>query len=150
MQEKIEDIKHIQYSLWGMYKDFLADKDSDRYKDRTNAFLNDYKESLKYFCRNLIITWTAIVDGLAEDFRNGCDVEEKTDCIKHIQNSIWTMYKDFLSDHDMVAYNRKMGELTNLYADKGDKQLLSFCQDVFISWCPIINEFAEEFRKGDG
>lgn len=149
MQEKIEDIKHIQYSLWGMYKDFLADKDSDRYKDRTNAFLNDCKESLKYFCRNLIITWTAIVDGLAEDFRNGCDVEEKTDCIKHIQNTIWAMYKDFLSNHDMKKWNDRMGNLTKKYEDKGDQHLLSFCQNLLITWCPIISGFAEGFRKGE-
>lgn len=150
MQEKIEEIKHIQYSMWGMYKDFLADKDSDRYKDRTNAFLNDCKKSLKYFCRNLIITFTSVVDGFAEDFRSGRDVKEKTERIKHIQNLIWEMYKDFLSDHDMAAYNRKMIKLTKEYCNQGDKQLLSFCQDIFISWCPIINGFSEEFRKGEG
>lgn len=77
-------------------------------------------------------------------------MQEKIEGIKHIQNAIWTMWKDFLSDHDMAAYNRKMGELTKMYADKGDKQLLSFCQDMFISWCPIINGFEEEFRKDRG
>lgn len=77
-------------------------------------------------------------------------IEERHKEIAHIQNTIWAMYKDFLSDHDMAAYNRKMGELTKEYYDKGDKQLLSFCQNILISWCPVINGFAEEFRKGDG
>ena len=150
MQKKIEDIEHIQYSLWGMYKDFLADKDLDRYKSRTDAFLNGYKESRKYFCRNLIIEWTAVVDGLAEDFKHGRNVEEKTNCIKHIQNTLWAMYKDFLEDHDMGVYNNKAQKLTREYARKGDKQLLSFCQNMILSWSPIINESAEEFRKGEG
>lgn len=70
--------------------------------------------------------------------------------ISHIQNSIWVMYREFLENHDMAAYNRKIGELSKEYYDKGDKQLLSFCQNILISWCPIINGFAEEFRKGEG
>lgn len=76
-------------------------------------------------------------------------IEERHKKILHIQNAIWEMYKDFLSDHDMAAYNRKMGELTKEYYDKGDKQMLSFCQDVLISWCPVINGFAEEFRNSE-
>ena len=76
-------------------------------------------------------------------------IEERHKEITHIQNTIWAMYKDFLSDHDMTAYNRKMGELTKEYYDKKDKQMLYFCQNILISWCPIINGFAEEFRKGD-
>ena len=49
-------------------------------------------------------------------------IEERHKEITHIQNTIWAMYKDFLSDHDMEAYNRKMGELSKEYYDKGDKQ----------------------------
>ena len=37
-------------------------------------------------------------------------IEERHKEISHIQNTIWAMYKDFLSDHDMTAYNRKMGD----------------------------------------
>ena len=72
-------------------------------------------------------------------------IEERHKEITHIQNTIWAMYKDFLSDHDMEAYNRKMGELSKEYYDKGDKQLLSFCQNI-----PVINGFAEEFRRVEG
>lgn len=76
-------------------------------------------------------------------------MREKTEDIKHIQNTVWAMYKDFLSDHDMAAYNRRMGGLAKEYADKGDQRLLSFCQNILISWAPIINEFAEEFRNDE-
>ena len=76
-------------------------------------------------------------------------IEERHKEISHIQNTVWSMYKDFLADHDMAAYNRRMGELTKEYYDKSDMQMLSFCQNILISWCPVINEFAEKFRKGD-
>ena len=76
-------------------------------------------------------------------------IEERHKEIAHIQNTIWSIYKDFLSDHDMAAYNRKTGELTKEYYDKGNKQLLSFCQNILISWSPIINAFKEEFKSGN-
>ncbi len=69
--------------------------------------------------------------------------------ITHIQNTIWAMYKQFLSDHDIEEYNRNMGKLAKEYADKGDKQLLLFCQNLLISWAPVVNTFAEEFRSGE-
>lgn len=75
-------------------------------------------------------------------------MQEKIEDIKYIQNTIWTMYKDYLSNHDMAAYNRKVEELSKEYCNKGDKQLLSFCQNLLISWAPVINAFAEEFKKG--
>ncbi|MCI8316044.1 MAG: hypothetical protein HFH74_13640 [Lachnospiraceae bacterium] len=74
-------------------------------------------------------------------------IEERHKEITHIQNTIWAMYKDFLADHDMAAYNRKIEELSKEYTHKGNQQLLSFCQNILISWCPIINGLAEEFRK---
>ena len=74
-------------------------------------------------------------------------MQEKIEDIKHIQNTIWAMYKDFLANHDMKAYNRKMRDLSKKYSEKGDQQLISFVQGAFITWCPIINGFAEEFRK---
>lgn len=77
-------------------------------------------------------------------------MQEKIEDIKNIQNTIWAMYKDFLANHDMKAYNRKMRDLSKKYSEKGDQQLISFVQGAFITWCPIINGFAEEFRKGNG
>ena len=88
-----------------------------------------------------------LVDMVAKEIIMQEKIEERHKEITHIQNTIWAMYKDFLSDHDMTAYNRKMGELTKEYYDKKDKQMLSFCQNILISWCPVINGFAEEFRN---
>lgn len=71
---------------------------------------------------------------------------EKEEEIKHIQNTIWMMYKAYLKDHDMKEYNRKMKELVTEYCDKKDKLLLSFCKNLLIAWAPIISEFAKEFN----
>lgn len=73
-------------------------------------------------------------------------IEERHKEISHIQNTIWAMYKDFLADHDMKKWNDGMGSLTKEYAEKGDKQLLTFVQWSLITWCPIISGFSEEFR----
>jgi len=67
--------------------------------------------------------------------------------ITHIQNTVWAMYKDFLEDHDMKAYNRKTGELAKEYRDKGNSCLLTFCQWTLITWAPVINGLAECFRE---
>lgn len=77
-------------------------------------------------------------------------MQKKIEDIKHIQNTIWSMYKSYLSDHDMKKWNDGMSKLTKEYANKDDQQLLSFCQNLLITWCPIISGFAEEFRKGEG
>lgn len=76
-------------------------------------------------------------------------MQEKIEDIKHIQNTVWAMYKDFLADHDMGKYNQKMGELVREYQDKGDRAILCFCQNILISWGSIINGFAEEFRNSE-
>lgn len=73
-------------------------------------------------------------------------MQNKIEDIKYIQNAIWALYKNYLSDHDLAVYNRKIAELVSEVSNKGDKLLLSFCQNLLISWTPIINSFAEEFR----
>ena len=75
-------------------------------------------------------------------------IEERHKEITHIQNTIWAMYKDFLTDHDMKKWNDGMGKLTQEYYEKGDPQLLTFCQHLLISWTPIISGFAEEYYGG--
>ncbi len=76
-------------------------------------------------------------------------MKEKIEDLKHIQNAVWGMYKAFLSGHDMKKWNDGMSSLTQEYTKKADAQLLNFVQWLLITWCPIINGFAEEFRGGD-
>lgn len=87
-----------------------------------------------------------MVDLVAKEIIMQEKIEERHKEITHIQNTIWAMYKDFLSDHDMKKWNEEMGNLSKEYAEKGDKQLLTFVQWSLITWCPIISGFAEEFR----
>lgn len=77
-------------------------------------------------------------------------IEERHKEILNIQNTIWALYKDYLAYHDMKKWNEGIENLTKEYVDKGDQQLLIFVRWLVITWCPIINGFAEEFRKGDG
>ena len=72
-------------------------------------------------------------------------MQEKTEDIKHIQNTLWSIYKDFLSDHDVRKYTQKASGLVHEY--DGNKEMLLFCQNLVITWTPIINTFAEEFRN---
>ena len=74
-------------------------------------------------------------------------VRERHEEIAHIQNAVWKMYKDFLSDHDMAAYNSKAVKLAKKYQDKGDGLLFEFCKDLLFDWSKIINTFSDEFRE---
>ncbi len=76
-------------------------------------------------------------------------MHEKEDDIRYIQNMVWKMYKDFLGDHGVAEYQRKGIELIGRYQEKGDRLLAVFCYDLVFVWSPIINLFAEEFRRQD-
>lgn len=68
------------------------------------------------------------------------------DDIKYIQNTVWSMYKGFSSNYNMVEYNNQALELCRKY--KKNEKMLSFCQNLIITWAPIINGMMEE-RKGN-
>lgn len=76
-------------------------------------------------------------------------IKERHKEISHIQNTIWALYKGYLTDHDMKKWNDGIISLAKEYVDKGDQKLLTFVRWLVITWCPIINGLAEEFRKGD-
>lgn len=69
--------------------------------------------------------------------------------ISQIQNAIWAAYKEFLDNQDMKAFNRRMTDLATEYRDSGNLLLASFVENEIITWCPVMNIIAEEFRKGD-
>lgn len=143
MQKKIEDINYIQSSLWGLYKNFLTDHDPEKYKELAVGVVSS--TGLQYFCDGLVHTWISVIDKLAEDFKSGVDARSRLEGIKHIQNKSWSIYKGFLSDHDMWVYNCRLKELRKEYLDKGDKFLFEFCVNIIFAWAPVINSFAEDF-----
>lgn len=67
--------------------------------------------------------------------------------IKHIQNALWAMYKEFLADHSVREWTLKGEALVHEYAGK---KIRSFCENQLITWTPVINGLAEEFRDGKG
>lgn len=64
------------------------------------------------------------------------------DDIKYIQNTVWSMYKVFSNNYNMVEYNNQALELCRKYKDNA--KMLSFCQNLIITWAPIINGMMEE------
>lgn len=74
-------------------------------------------------------------------------IEEMHKEVTHIQNTVWAIYKDFLMDHDVKEYARKMGELSKEYSHRRDKLFLSFSQNLSVTWCNVINAFAQEFKN---
>lgn len=77
MQEKIEDIKNIQNTLWRIYKEFLEDHKVKAYTDKVAALVHEYdgKKDMMLFAQTLILSWVPIINALAKDFRNGADSE---------------------------------------------------------------------------
>lgn len=67
------------------------------------------------------------------------------DDIKYIQNTVWSMYKVFSSNYNMVEYNNQAFELCRKYKDNA--KMLSFCQNLIITWAPIINRMMEEHKE---
>lgn len=67
------------------------------------------------------------------------------DDIKFIQNTLWAMYKEYQSTHDMKLYNRHAERLCEKY--KCQPIIVNFCINLIISWAPIINALAEQYRE---
>ena len=144
---KTEDIKQIQFSIWGIYKDFLSDKNLDRCRERMDAMMQDFEGSAQYFLASLIYSWSSVAGGLAEDFADGRETGKRTEGIARIQNTTWKIFQSYLSDHDMAEYNRRYLRLAGECRDTGDRLLADFFIDIAVSWAPVATAYAESFRK---
>ena len=65
--------------------------------------------------------------------------------IKHIQNELWAMYRQFVTDFNVKKYTNQATNLCRKYKD--NKILLNFCQNLVVTWTPIINHLAEIHRN---
>lgn len=61
--------------------------------------------------------------------------------VTKIYNACWLNYKQYLSDHDMAAYNRRSEGLLQQYGEQYDIQNLLFW------FAPIVNRLHEEYWK---
>ena len=65
--------------------------------------------------------------------------------IKNIYNTLAVLYNEFLKDLDIDKYTRKASELCKKY--QGNDLMLNFCQNLIISWTPVINQI--KYVAGD-
>lgn len=149
MKEKQEDIENIQKALWRTYKEFYEiSHDSGKWRDAAEALINEYDGEMEQFSKNLVSSWETVIDDIAEDFRCARDTKEKFDCVKHIQNALWGIYKEFLKDKKMKEHTGKSAALVHQYS--GKKDMMLFAQTLILSWTPVINGLAADFRAESG
>ena len=65
------DIKCIQNTLWIIYKEFQEKHDIKRYTEQAAALCKLYEKNpfMLNFCRNLVVSWTPVINALAEKYR---------------------------------------------------------------------------------
>ena len=65
------DIKYIQNTLWGIYKEFLIDHSVREYTRKASELVHKYdgNKEMLLFCQNLIICWTPVINRMAEVYR---------------------------------------------------------------------------------
>ena len=64
--------------------------------------------------------------------------------VTKIYNACWKNYKEYLTDHDMAAYNKRSEELFRQYGEQYDIQNLLFW------FAPSMNKLHAEYLKERG
>lgn len=72
--------------------------------------------------------------------------ELKHEDLVFIQNTFWGMYKEYAENHNAKEYTRKARELAAKYS--GNKTLKSFCENLAITWTPVISGLGDAYRRG--
>lgn len=72
MEEKIDDIKNIQNTLWRIYKEFLEDHNVKKYTEKAAALVHKYsgKKDMMLFAQTLILSWVPVINSLKADFNS--------------------------------------------------------------------------------
>ena len=147
MGKKIEGIEKINRSVWMIYKDYLAKRDKKSYRNlMEDVEYGCEDEILRLFCHNISSAWETVVELLENQFKNGMDTGEITEHVMDIQNSAWAAYKAFLLSQNVKGYTEKAAALVHRYG--GKKDMMLFAQTLILSWVPVINSLAKDFRDG--
>lgn len=61
-----EDIKNIQNEFWRCYKEFIKDKDMNKYNKNIQELINMYKDNklLLLFCQDIAFAWAPVINNL--------------------------------------------------------------------------------------
>lgn len=149
MQKMIDGIERINKSMWTAYKEFLLTRDKKKYRKSISSLEMEYDTGLmSCFCWNLSGAWENVISQMEVRFREDSNVSDIHLCVSDIQNSAWAIYKAFMRDHLVRECTRKYSELVHKY--RHDKEMELFAQTLILSWVPVINELAADFRNGGG
>lgn len=148
MKKKADGIKEINESAWMAYKEFLSRKDKPSYLKKLSNLEWRYDNELKWFCRNLASVWGPVADLVEGNAGKESDISEIHRSVSDIQNSAWSIYKAFMKSRDMRECTEKYAGLARRYGD--DKDMKLFAQTLILSWVPVINSLADDFRNGMG
>ncbi|SHK34692.1 hypothetical protein [Hespellia stercorisuis] len=55
-------------------------------------------------------------------------------------NGFWKLYKNFLENHNMAAYNNGLQRLCEEFPT-------IFCQNLAYAWVPVINQEMDKYEK---
>lgn len=146
MQKIIGGIEKINKSMWTAYKEYLSTRDKKTYQKAVSSLEMEYDAKLSLFCWNLSSAWENVIIQMEMRFEEDADVSDVHSCVSDIQNSVWAIYKGFMKDHLVRECTRKYAELVQKY--RHDKEMELFAQTLILSWVPIINALAEDFRNG--
>ncbi|WP_300811087.1 hypothetical protein [uncultured Acetatifactor sp.] len=146
MQKIIDGIEKINKSMWTAYKEYLSTRDKKTYQKAVSSLEMEYDAELSLFCWNLSSAWENVIIQMEMRFEEDADVSDVHSCVSDIQNSVWAIYKGFMKDHLVRECTRKYAELVQKY--RHDKEMELFAQTLILSWVPIINALAEDFRNG--
>lgn len=123
-----ESIKRIYNDCWFIYKEYLGSHDMAQYERRTCELKRRYPgeefltDILQGFKKELIV--------LRVRCEKGEEIEER---IKSIYNDCWFIYKEYLGNHDLAKYNRRVCELKEKYPNK------EFLKDILYGFIKKLN-----------
>ena len=139
MRKIIDGIERINKSMWTAYKEYMSTRDKKTYQKAVSSLEMEYDAELNLFCQNLSSAWGNVISQMEMRFEEDANVSD-------IQNSVWAIYKGFIRDHLVRECTRKYAELVQRYSH--DKEMELFAQTLILSWVPIINALAKDFRNG--
>ena len=148
MKKKVDGIKEINGSMWMAYKELLSGKDKPSYLKKIYVLELGYDGELKWFCRNLASVWEPVAGLIEGNAGKGSGISEIHRSVSDIQNSAWAIYKAFMKGRDMRECTEKYAGLARRY--DYDKDMKLFAQTLILSWVPVINSLADDFRNGMG
>ena len=67
----------------------------------------------------------------------------KQESIKFIQNEVVKIYIEFIRNKDMKATNGSFRVLAETVHRMNDATLTNFCENLIVTYTPIINSFKE-------